>query len=131
MSFTLSVLAIVLGSSLCEALIPDFPRATAIQDPLFDGVGWSARPTAAPIVPRELFEKRDFLANSASYVLIAPDQTCGYVSALAGKETPIARTTVADRFQALHSSVEHLQIASSSPLQAAVHMEPLDVVQIH
>ncbi|CZR53929.1 uncharacterized protein PAC_03811 [Phialocephala subalpina] len=84
MSFTLSVLAIVLGSSLCEALIPDFPRATAIQDPLLDGVGWSARPTAAPIVPRELFEKRDFLANSASYVLIAPDQTCGYVSALAG-----------------------------------------------
>ncbi|KAF8864327.1 hypothetical protein BDZ45DRAFT_797430 [Acephala macrosclerotiorum] len=93
MPFSLSILAIVLGSSLCEALVPDFPRATAIQDPLFDVVGWSPRPTAAPIVPRELFEKRDFLANSASYVLIAPDQTCGYVSALAGAQFQCGTST--------------------------------------
>lgn len=130
MSFSLSILAIVLGSSLCEALIHDFPRATAIQDPLFDGVGWSPRPTAAPIVPRELFEKRDFLANSASFVLIAPDQTCGYVSALAGKEVLIDVKTKAEYSQVHNFNAERQQIASSSPLQAAVLMGPLDVAQI-
>ncbi|KAE8449245.1 hypothetical protein EG329_008412 [Mollisiaceae sp. DMI_Dod_QoI] len=92
MSF-LSLLAIVLCSSLCEALVPDFPRATPVQDPLFAPVGWSPRPTAPPKVPRDLFFKRDFLSNSASYILVAPDQTCGYVSGLPGAQFECGAST--------------------------------------
>ncbi|KUJ08505.1 uncharacterized protein LY89DRAFT_741865 [Mollisia scopiformis] len=84
MSFLLSILAIVSYTSFCEALVPDFPDATPIQDPLFNPVGWSPKPTPPPKIPRDLFYKRDYLSNSASYVLIGPDQTCGYVSGLAG-----------------------------------------------
>lgn len=129
-----SILALLISSArICEALVPYLPRATQIQDPLFNPLGFSPRPTAAPKVPRELFYKRDFLSNSASYVLVAPDQTCGYVSGLPGKiRCSIARKIEeADEFKGLISNVARLRVVYSFQQRAAAIMAPWAVAQIY
>lgn len=111
-----SILALLISCSrLCQALVPDLPRATQIQDPLFNPLGFSPRPTAAPKIPRELVYKRDFLSNSASYVLVAPDQTCGYVSGLPGKigYSVAEKFEEADEYKGLISNAGLLRVAYS------------------
>lgn len=67
------------------------PRATAYAAE--NGRGWTPVPTSKPRIPAELL-KRGLLAQRqqteeedlfASTILVAEDQTCGYLSGAAGK----------------------------------------------
>jgi hypothetical protein len=84
MSFSTLLVAALFIHSLPNVLASNIPRETSIYESAPDAQGWTPRPTEAPKVDLREIAKRDYLANAADYVLIAPDQTCGYVSGLAG-----------------------------------------------
>jgi len=73
-------------STLTSALLAPLPRATNnIAFALGEGI--SPVPTAAPILPRDIFERAT--GSGALLGYYAPDNTCGYVSGLLGEfQTP-------------------------------------------
>jgi len=77
------------ASSKVLALVPDFPHQTSTSDELIDPRGWTPRPTEPPDASR-LFGRQNLFPNfpgDASKILVAPDNTCGYVSGLQGMRT--------------------------------------------
>ena len=70
--------SLVLLSACVHAFVP---RQTTAAGDILDPQGWSPRPTSSPSHPANIFE-RQFFPNDAGTVLVAPDNTCGYISGL-------------------------------------------------
>lgn len=75
-----SVLFLAFWGVLSDALVLDLPRPTSVIKRQLLGPQIIPRPTAAPRLPQELRRRQDQLAIA----LIGPDQTCGFISGLAG-----------------------------------------------
>lgn len=75
-----SVLCIALFETVAHALAHDLPRQTSVREGNLRDSGRTPKPTAAPRIPPELRRRQDDLTT----VFIGPDQTCGFISGLAG-----------------------------------------------
>jgi hypothetical protein len=73
----------ILFGAFSHAFVHNVPRQTSVAEELFDPQGWTPRPTSSPNSPLNLFQRQVF-PNDAGTVLIAPDNTCGYISGLQG-----------------------------------------------
>lgn len=70
------------SQALVFAMTIDLARPT-LSNTDVDPQGVSPRPTQAPRLPVDL-RRRQFVADAADHVLIAPDNICGYVDGLPG-----------------------------------------------
>jgi hypothetical protein len=75
-----SILSLVTFGTLARSLTINAPRATSVAEGnLLDPQGWTPRPTDGPKFPHELLRRQN-----VDTVLVAPDETCGFISGLAG-----------------------------------------------
>jgi hypothetical protein len=85
------VLVLVLAAflSLSDGLAYNAPRATQLAEGQeLSGHGWTPAPTSAPKYPHEALRRGLSNLNRrklGSTVLVAEDETCGYLSGSAGK----------------------------------------------
>jgi hypothetical protein len=77
-------ISVALFGAFSYALVADVPRQTSTADEQLGLIGWSPRPTDTPNHPLQIFG-RQYFPNDAGKVLIAPDNTCGYISGLQGR----------------------------------------------